>query len=74
MMLMPGQTQTSGYIQQEGFWVPVLPEGESVHTFTHEELIVLLEQAYNDGYSQARNRYAMPVTTSAVSTATVSLP
>ena len=58
--MIEGQVFTSGFIQQVGFWVPVLPEGAYVHTFTHEELIKLLERAYNDGYSQARSRYEVP--------------
>lgn len=58
---------TSGYIAQAGPWIPVLPDGESVHTLTHEELSDLLQKAYTDGYNSARARYELPITSSATS-------
>ncbi len=66
--MIEGQVFTSGFIQQVGFWVPVLPEGKTVHTFTHEELVKLLEKTFNDGWEQARSRYEIPKTTCASST------
>ena len=57
-------TAGNNYCHVTGPWVPVLPDGEAVHTFTHEELTKLLEQTYKDGYDEARMRFDIPVTTS----------
>ena len=43
-------TETSGFIQQCGPWIPCLPKGETYYTFTPEQLRELLEKTYTDGF------------------------
>lgn len=50
-------TETSGFIQQCGPWIPCLPKGETYYTFTPEQLRELLEKTYADGFSHAKNIY-----------------
>ena len=57
------KTETSGFIQQCGPWIPCLKEGETTYNFTPEELSKLMHQAYHDGYQYAKSIYYMPEVT-----------
>jgi hypothetical protein len=50
-------TETSGFIQQCGPWIPCLKAGEENYTFTAEELSELLHKAFSDGYKYAKSIY-----------------
>ena len=61
------KTETSGFIQQCGPWIPCLKPGEKNYTFTPEELSELLHKAFSDGYQFAKGIYDVPRTTWTVS-------
>ena len=61
------RSDTSGYIQQCGPWVPCLKAGEKNYTFTPEELSALLHKTFHDGFQFAKGIYYMPEVTTSTS-------